>query len=129
LVISTQGSIIASQNGTHKPKLQENTLYQTTQYDHSEGGSVDQLSHHCDGILLTPHSDAVLNNWDDQFLDLMDLWCSLVVNKQVNVEQLYGKPLIVMDNNRKFSYKDAFNGDIDWDDPKVERKFLDFIGK
>jgi predicted Rossmann-fold nucleotide-binding protein len=129
LVVSTQANLIPAQNGAHKPPLTEKTVFQTTQYEHAENGVVDQMSHHADGIVLTPHSDAVLANWDNHFLDLMDLWCSLVVSKQVNVEQLYGKPLIIMDNNRKFSYKAVFNGELDWDDPKVERAFIDFLGK
>lgn len=127
LVISTQANMIDAQNGAHKPMLPEGMLFQTTQYDPLENGAVDQLSHHADAIVLTPHSEAILNDWDNHFLALMDLWCSLVVNKQVNVEQLYGKPVIVLNNHKKFSHEALSNGDLDWDDPNVEEAFIQFL--
>ncbi len=128
IVVATQGNLIPAQNGLHKPVLGGGAVYQTTQYDHAENGVIDNMSHHADGVVLTPHSDAVLENWDHHFLDMMDVWCSLIVNKQVCVEQLFGKPIIVMNDKKPFSYKEAFNGDIDWDDPKVERAFVEFMG-
>lgn len=128
VVVATQANLIPEQNGVHKPALAEGSVYQTTQYDHAENGVIDNLCHHADGIVLTSHSDDVLNNWDDHFLDLMDMWCSLMVNKQVCVEQLFGKPIVVLNDKKQFSYKEAFNGDLDWDDPNVEHAFVDFIG-
>jgi predicted Rossmann-fold nucleotide-binding protein len=129
LVVTTQANIIPAQNGAHKQDLTQRPVYQTTQYDQTETGVIDNFAHRADAVVLTPHNQAVLDNWDDHFLDLMDLWCSLVVSKQVNVEQLYGKPLIVLDNNKKFSHKEAFNGELDWDDPSVEKAFVNFLGK
>ncbi len=127
-VITTQANLIPAQNGSHKPELVQGTVYQTTQYDHTENGVIDDLCHHADGVVLTRHSDAVLENWNHHFLDLMDMWCSLIVNKQVCVEQLFGKPIIVLNDKKQFSYKEVFNGDLDWDDPNVERSFVEFMG-
>ncbi len=128
VVITTQANLIPAQNGSHKPALVQGTVYQTTQYDHTENGVIDDLCHHADGVVLTRHSDAVLENWNHHFLDLMDMWCSLIVNKQVCVEQLFGKPIIVLNDKKQFSYKEVFNGDLDWDDPNVERSFVEFMG-
>lgn len=129
LVVATQSNFIEMQNGSHKPRLGDRSIYQTTQYGPSDHGVIDSLCQHADGIVLTPHSDAVLKNWGKSFLDLFDLWCSLLVSKQVCTEQFFGKPLMVQTNKRHVSYAEAFNGTLDWDDPQVERAFVDSIAK
>lgn len=133
LVIATQANLILAQNGSHKPDLVDGEVYQTSQYnsqfDRCANGIIDDMCRYSDGVVLTRHSDAVLANWDNHFLDLFDVWATMIVNKQVLVEQSYGKPLIVQNDRKHFSYKNIFNGHLDWDDPNVERAFVDFIGK
>lgn len=135
LVIATQANLIAAQNGAHKPDVSnvKGLEYQPTsysqQFDRGADGIIDDLCRGSNGVVLTRHNQDVLADWDNHFLDLFDIWATLIVNKQVLVEQSYGKPLIVLSDKKHFSYKNIFNGHLDWDDPNVERAFVDFIGK
>ena len=123
-VFATQANLIPEQNGKHKPNLQN---YQNSMYSQNTSGDFEEFCNRADAVVLTPHSEEILNNWDDHYLDLFDMWSSLIVNKQVCVEQFYGKPFIVLNEKNNFSFKEIFNGELNWDDPKVEAAMVDYI--
>lgn len=138
-VIMTQANLIPLQNGVHKPALPSGNVYQTSQYDYqdswkvSKAGVIDRACEFSDGVILTPHNDAILKDWDNQVLDLLDLWCSLIVNKQVDVEEFYGKAFIVLNESKNFTHRQAFNKEalneqkLNWNDPSVEKAFVKFL--
>lgn len=129
MTLATQANLIPVQNGVHKPPMENDVLYQVTNYNHTKNGAIDNMCRYSEGVMLTPHHEDIVGHWDENFLDLMDIWCSLIVSKQVCVEQFYGKPLVVLNDKKNFTHMEAFNGELDWDDPHVERAFVDYIGK
>ncbi len=97
-------------------------------YDHDQKDSLHYLTRSVDAVVLQNHSRETLNNWNDRFLSMMDMWCSLLVKKQVNVETMHAKPLLVLQRPDNKFYHDGFtNGDLNWDDPKTERAFLKYL--
>lgn len=97
-------------------------------YNHGDQNALHYMTAGVDAVVLHNHSEQTLKDWNKNFLPMLDLWCSLLVKKQVCVETMHAKPLIVLqDKDNKF-YHDGFtNGDLNWDDPKTERAFLKYL--
>jgi predicted Rossmann-fold nucleotide-binding protein len=90
-------------------------------------GVIDRVAANADAVVLREHAPETLADWDNNFLSHMDLWCGLLVNKQVCDKSIHGKPVIVVQRESNPFY-DRFNsGEMNWDDPKTERDFLKFL--
>lgn len=88
---------------------------------------LDTVCENSDAVVLKTHSPEIVADWDKNFLSHMDLWCGLVVNKQVRDKSIRGKPLIVEQRENNAFYERFSNGELKWDDPQTERDFLKFL--
>jgi len=57
----------------------------------------------------------------------LDLFCSLIVDKQLRVETFENTPFYIL--NKKRALNDIFDdsADIDWNDPQIEKRLIDVI--
>lgn len=94
-----------------------------------QNGAYQRLTRDSDAVILGEHFRGVANNYQDYFLDLFDLWCSLHVDKQLRVETFENTPFFVLNRINPFRLSDNHNEDleIDWNSPLAEHKFLDFL--
>lgn len=129
--IATQENLIDNR-GYDDPSvsfsLPPKTTISKVRYNHGEQDSLHHMTRNADAVVLQEHSKETLADWNKNFLATMDLWCSLLVKKQVCVETMHAKPLIVLQaQDNKFYHQGYTNGDLNWDDPKTERAFLKYL--
>lgn len=94
-------------------------------YNRLEEGSLMCMAAGNDAVVL--HDKTVPKSRAD-ILAFKDLLFTSVVDRQVCVEEAAGKPLIVLQKPDSSFYSDSFaEGKMDWDDPKVERAFLEYL--
>lgn len=122
--ISMQRKFFAGANITRTPEI-------VTQ-DHFLGGAIgqgaiDTVAAQSDAVVLREHTPETLARWNDNFLSHMDLWCGLLVNKQVCDKSIHGKPVVVMQRENNEFYDRFDKGEMNWDDPQTERDFLQFM--
>lgn len=125
--IASQSNVIEEAEPSAFNQLPESLHVETRKYDIGHNGSYQQLTRNADAVVLGPHCAKITSNWDSNFLPLFDFWSSMVVDKQVRVETFEGKPFVVLNRKNPFSHNGKYNGDLDWNDPAVERHFLEFL--
>lgn len=91
-----------------------------------ENGAYQELTRDSDVVILGEHDQNIVDNYDEYFLDLFDMWCSLHVDKQLRVETFENTPFFVLNRDNPFVFGDE-SEDIDWNSPVVEKKFVEFL--
>ncbi len=94
-----------------------------------ENGAYQELTNDASAVVLGEHDRSVIDNYDNYFLDLFDLWCSLHVDKQLRVETFENTPFFVLNRDHPFEINGLDSDDIDWNAPEVEMAFVKFIAQ
>ena len=126
-IASSQHNILTSVETAKYDHLPENVHPQTVTYDTGKTRIYQKLTRDADALILGPHTEAVTSNWDESFIELFDMWAAVTVDKQVRVETFDNRPFVVLNRKNPFTFEGKQNGDLDWNDPKVEREFIRFI--
>lgn len=110
------------------PIIREISFVQQAKHVNSiENRAYQELTNNADAVVLGGHDPMILQNYDRYALDLLDLFCSLIVDKQLRVETFENTPFYIL--NKKRSLNDIFDdsADIDWNDPQIEKRLIDVI--
>lgn len=94
-----------------------------------KNGAYQELTYAASAVVLGEHHRSVIENYENYFLDLFDLWCSLHVDKQLRVETFENTPFFVLNRDNPFEVNGLDSDDIDWNAPEVERAFVTFISQ
>lgn len=97
--------------------------------DRAQSDVYEKFTLQHDGILLGAHDKSITDDWENNFIDLFDLWCHLVMNKQVRVEEFENTPFIVLNRKNPFTWQGRQNGALNWNDPAAQRDFLRFLSE
>ncbi|MCE7886808.1 MAG: hypothetical protein DYH13_04800 [Alphaproteobacteria bacterium PRO2] len=95
--------------------------------DRAQSDVYEQFTLEHDAIILGPHDKSIADDWENNFIDLFDLWCHLIMNKQVRVEEFEGTPFIVLNRKNPFTWQGRQNGALNWNDPAAQRDFIRFL--
>lgn len=128
VIVSTQHNALPADK---VKKYLPETLYRHEQIEHYQGnaneirnGAYQAMTRDSSVVVLGEHSDEVIKNYDDYFLDIFDLWCSLHVDKQLRIATFENTPFIVLNKESCFETNLKSN---DWNAPEVEKDFVEYL--